>query len=287
MIDLSGKTAVITGAGSGVGKAITLALARHGCTVVAVGRRRERLEQVIGEVPKHNHTAAAPPQCGPAVDGQASAGADIGALKRGQAIPCDVTDKEAVAELKEEVVRRAGHPDIVINGAGYYGEFTLVRESDPDRWMKTLAVNLFGPYLVSRIFTQGMIDRGWGRIINISSAASLNFGPVNSAYALSKASLNHFTRQLANEVAGTGVTANVIHPGEVKTDMWQAIKNDASHRGPEAEGIQKWYRWVEETGGDPPEKAADLVLDIIDNGEINGKFLWIKDGLQKPSPSWD
>ena len=84
------------------------------------------------------------------------------------------------------------------------------------------------------------------------------------------------------------MTANVIHPGDVKTDMWAAIAKDASEIGPEAEPYRKWVQWVAETGGDDPKKAADAVLGLLSDeaGAINGQFLWIKDGLQAPIPSW-
>ena len=129
----------------------------------------------------------------------------------------------------------------------------------------------------------------WGRIINFSSAAALHPpGPLNSAYGTSKVALTQFTRHLAAELAGTGVTANVLHPGDVKTEMWAAIRDEADRLGPEAEGYRKWVRWVEETGGDDPGKAADLVARLAsdESGGVSGRFLWIEGGLQAPIPSW-
>jgi len=83
------------------------------------------------------------------------------------------------------------------------------------------------------------------------------------------------------------VTANVIHPGDVKTEMWADIRDQAAAL-PIAAGYREWVKWVEETGGDPPEKAADLVLRLCSDeaASINGQFVWIEDGLQKPIPSW-
>ncbi len=97
---------------------------------------------------------------------------------------------------------------------------------------------------------------------------------VASAYQLSKVALNHFTRQLASELAGTGVTANVLHPGEVKTEMFAAIKSDATTRTGEGRNMLKWVEKVELSGGDPPEKTADLVLDLLrpENDAMSGKF---------------
>ncbi|MAE62126.1 MAG: hypothetical protein CMJ49_12315 [Planctomycetaceae bacterium] len=134
-----------------------------------------------------------------------------------------------------------------------------------------------------------MIDLGWGRIVNVSSAASLHPpGPLNSAYATSKVALNQFTRHLAAEISGAGVTANVIHPGEVKTEMWQYIRDTVEPMGPEADDYREWVASVEQTGGDDPEKAADLILRLMDDHApaINGQFLWIADGIQTPIESW-
>ena len=151
-------------------------------------------------------------------------------------------------------------------------------------------INTVGSYLISRAFLSGMVGEGWGRIINLSSAASLGTpGPLTSAYATSKVALNQFTRHLASELDGTGVTANVVHPGDVKTaanrptishdscsgtsvlappflaahsgdrrsfQMWEDIKNKALSTG--AEGLVEWAAAVDETGGDPPEASAKV-----------------------------
>jgi NAD(P)-dependent dehydrogenase (short-subunit alcohol dehydrogenase family) len=112
---------------------------------------------------------------------------------------------------------------------------------------------------------------------------------LNSAYATSKVALNQFTRHLAAELAGTGVTANAIHPGEVKTEMWANIRDQAATLGPEADGYRKWVEWVDQTGGDDPQKAADLVRKLTSrdtSADVNGQFLWIDGGLQKPIHGW-
>ncbi|HVS54147.1 MAG TPA: SDR family oxidoreductase [Opitutaceae bacterium] len=256
-------TAVVTGAGSGVGEAVARALAQHGHRVALVGRRRERLEQVARAIADAGGTAAA--------------------------FPCDVTDVAAVAALAAAVTARFGAPQIVFNGAGVFGECVTIAESSPALWLDTLRSNTHGPYLVCRAFMADMMRAKWGRIINVSSAAALSpVYHVASAYQLSKVALNHFTRQLASEFAGTGVTANVLHPGEVKTEMFAAIKTDAASRTGAGRDMLKWVEKVERTGGDPAEKTADLVLDLLrpENDGVTGRFLWIKDGLKPPMPSW-
>jgi NAD(P)-dependent dehydrogenase (short-subunit alcohol dehydrogenase family) len=165
----------------------------------------------------------------------------------------------------------------------------LIKDSDPQRWIQTVGINLVGPYLTCRVFVDGMITNRWGRIVNFTSAASLHPpGPLNSAYGTSKVALNQFTRHLAAELQGTGVTANVLHPGDVKTEMWAAIRAEAERLGTEAEGYRKWVQWVEQTGGDDPQKASDVVLRLMDEraSTTNGQFLWIENGLQAPVPSW-
>ena len=126
-------------------------------------------------------------------------------------------------------------------------------------------VNTIGPYLTCHAFVEDMVRHGWGRIVNVTSAAALHEpGPINSAYGTSKAALNQFTRHLAAEIAGSGVTANVIHPGDVKTDMWADIRDGVEDLGPIAQRYRDWAAWVESTGGDDPEKASDLIEALIE-----------------------
>jgi NAD(P)-dependent dehydrogenase (short-subunit alcohol dehydrogenase family) len=256
-----GIHAVITGAGSGVGACIAEGLAANGIDVVLVGRKKEKLLR----------TAEA-----------------IGQKKgRAHIFPTDVSLVEEVRRTLH-FSKEIGTCGILVNAAGVHGEMNRIQESDPRIWIKTMSINVFGPYLTCRYFLKGMLQLGWGRIINITSASSLaEPSGLNSSYPLSKVALNHFTRQLAEEIEGSGVTANVVHPGEVKTPMWEEIK-DAAHRlGAEGERYRKWAQLVEETGGDPPEKTLEIILDLLhDNGETNGRFLWIKDGLQPPKAVW-
>jgi NAD(P)-dependent dehydrogenase (short-subunit alcohol dehydrogenase family) len=216
---------------------------------------------------------------------------ELGKAARGEihAIRCDVSDPAAVEGLGADVLARFGQPTIVVNAAGVFGPIALIKDSDPAEWVKTLMIDAVAPYLVTRRFLAGMVDEGWGRIVNVTSAASLHPpGPLNSAYATAKVALNQFTRHLAAEIAGSGVTANVIHPGDVKTDMWADIRDKVERMGPEADAYKAWVRWVEETGGDPPHKAVDLIMDLTSDagGSRNGEFCWVKDPLQAPIPSW-
>jgi NAD(P)-dependent dehydrogenase (short-subunit alcohol dehydrogenase family) len=218
----------------------------------------------------------------------ADSGAAVAAVGRtAPRYAADVSDWESVDRVRALVEEELGRPTILVNAAGIFGPISLVQDSDPGEWARTIEVDLVGAYLMCRAFVPGMIAAGWGRVINLTSAASLHPpGALNSAYGTAKAGLNQFTRHLAAELDGTGVTANVIHPGDLKTEMWADIKAQADELGVVADGFRAWVKWVEETGGDPLEKAAQLVLRIVE-GDVNGQFLWIDEPLQAPTPSWD
>ncbi|MFL5927391.1 MAG: SDR family NAD(P)-dependent oxidoreductase [Gaiellaceae bacterium] len=198
----------------------------------------------------------------------------------------DVSDQASVEALRSRVEDEFGRPGILVNAAGIFGPISLIADSDPGAWIRTLMVDLVGAYLTCRAFVPGMIEARWGRIVNVSSAASLHQpGVLNSAYATSKAALNQFTRHLAAELVGTGVTANVIHPGDLKTEMWGDIRGQVERLGEIAADYAHWVNWVEETGGDPVEKAGELVVRIIES-DVTGQFLWIDDPLQPAIASW-
>jgi NAD(P)-dependent dehydrogenase (short-subunit alcohol dehydrogenase family) len=266
MADQAGRVAVVTGAGRGLGRAFALALAREGAHVVGVARSSEEL----AETERRSRAETA-----------------TGSLT---AMPCDVSDHRAVADLRERVVDRVGPPTILVNAAGIFGPIALIKDVDPEAWRQTIMIDAVAPFFTINAFLGDMLDAGWGRIVNVTSAASLHPpGPINSAYGTAKAALNQMTRHLAAEIAGSDVTANVIHPGDVKTAMWADIRDRVVGMGPVAENYIEWADWVERTGGDPPEKAVALVLRLTSDagGATNGEFCWIDDPLQAPIDSWE
>lgn len=265
MKDLSGKVAVVTGASRGLGERAAFRLAQAGAAVALVARSANALEKHAVTITKDGGKAVA--------------------------IPTDLSKltPDGADEIRSQIEAAIGTPTILFNCAGIFGPISLIKDVDPEAWLNTIQVNTFSAFLLCRTFVNGMIEAGWGRIVNVTSAAALHEpGPINSAYATSKVALNQFTRHLAAELKGTGVTANVIHPGDVKTHMWQEIRNAVSQMGSEAEAYRQWADWVAETGGDDPEKAADLIVQLMSDeaGDTTGQFLWIADGLQEPVPSW-
>ena len=263
-MSLQGKIAVVTGASRGLGQRVAFTLAAQGIRVALVARSERLLHEAVQQINAKGGIASA--------------------------VMADIADTRSVEHIKAEVEKALGAPSILVNGAGVFGPIQLIKDSDPKQWIDTMTINMISPYLLCRAFVNGMIEAGWGRIVNFTSAAALHPpGPLNSAYATSKVAINQMTRHLAAELVGTGVTANVIHPGDVKTDMWAYIKDEVEAiPGTEIDGYRQWARWVEQTGGDDPQKAADLVLDLLSDkaASVSGQFLWIKDGLQAPIPSW-
>lgn len=260
---LPGKVAVITGAGRGIGQRTAVRLAQIKIKTALIARTEAQLRETADLVIR------------------------VGGFPL--VIAADLSDPKSINGIKASIEDELGQPSILINAAGIFGPVDLVWNTDPGEWIRTQMVNVVGPYLICHAFIRGMMESGWGRVVNITSAATLHEpGSINSAYGTGKAALNQFTRHLAAEIAGSGVTANVIHPGDVKTEMWATVRDAAKGLGAEADRYREWARWVEETGGDDPEKASDLIVALLGEkaASINGRFLWIKDGLQPPIPSW-
>ena len=247
------KRALVTGASRGIGKEIATGLCDEGYQIIAVSRDLS------------------------------------GSDSRFINIEGDISNLEFIDQLASRVIQDFGHIDVLINAAGIFGPIALMHESDPQEWAQTIMIDAVAPYFLINRFLPGMLANKWGRIINVSSAASLHQpGPINSAYGTAKVALNQLTRHLASELDGTGVTANVIHPGDVKTEMWGDIKEKVEEVGEIAINYKNWVDWVEQTGGDDPQKAVDLVFKLIstESDDLNGEFCWIDNPLQAPTKSW-
>jgi NAD(P)-dependent dehydrogenase (short-subunit alcohol dehydrogenase family) len=264
MTEFGGRVAVVVGAGSGLGRDLACALAERGASVVLAGRTRANLDETLRILRSATGTDAL-------------------------VAPTDVSERGDVDRLRAITERRFGRAGVLINCAGIFGPLRRITQSDPDEWARTLSINCVGPYLTCRAFAPGMIAGGWGRIINVSSAAPLYPpGAVNSAYATSKAALNQMTRHLAVEFAGTGVTANVMHPGSLKTEMWADMKSQILDAGDGAEALREWVDMVDATGGDSTDHAIELVLALVseEGAETNGRFCWPTGIAEAPLPSW-
>ena len=197
MTDLKNKTALVTGAGKGIGKAIALALAKEGVNVILVARTQKDIDSVAAKVRSLRVKALA--------------------------ITADVADINSVNAAVEKALNEFGAIDILINNAGIasFGKFL---ELEPTDWERIIQVNLMGPYYVTRAVVPNMIERQTGDIINISSTAGLAGNAMTSAYSASKFALLGLTDSLMQEMRKHNIRVTALTPSTVATDMAKELK---------------------------------------------------------------
>ena len=192
-MQLENKTAVITGGGRGIGRAIALAYAREGAEVCVTARSTDEIEQVAEEI--------------------------RGLGRMALAIPCDVTDRHAVESMMQTAGEQLGRIDILVNNAGGGLERKPVGDDDPDNWRAVINVNLIGTYNCARSALPFLKADGGGTIINVGSGMGHQARANNSSYNSAKAAIWMFTRCLAMEVWSDNITVNELIPGPVYTEL--------------------------------------------------------------------
>lgn len=192
--DLTGQTAIVTGAAGGIGETIARRLANSGATVVVADLNVEASEAVAASLPNNSF-----------------------------ALSLNVTSSESCNQLAAAVVARTGRIDIVVNNAGVAGKAAPVWEQSDQDWAWCVAVNLNGPFYLCRAVVPFMRERKYGRIVNIASIAGKEGNPNMSAYSATKAGLIGFTKSLGKEVALDGITANCVTPAVVRTKILEQL----------------------------------------------------------------
>lgn len=186
-----GRVAVVTGASRGIGAACARALSAAGFPVVVSARSRGKIEQVAKALEQLGRPA--------------------------RAVVCDVTSEASVQAL-QRAAEEFGPVGVLVNNAGAAASMPVVKTTLAE-WNGLMAVNATGPFLCTRAFLPGMIERQWGRVVNVASTAGLSGAKYIAAYAAAKHALVGFTRSVAPEVASSGITVNAVCPGFVDTDM--------------------------------------------------------------------
>lgn len=193
MFDLTGKTALVTGASGGIGAAIAAALHKAGATVALSGTKVAALDALAAELGD-----------------------------RAVVIPANLGDAEAVEQLAKDAEAKLGQVDILVNNAGLTRDGLILRMKDED-WQSVLDVNLTAAFRLSRAVVRGMMKRRWGRIISITSIVGVTGNPGQVNYAASKAGMIGMTKALAAEVASRNITANCVAPGFIATAMTDVL----------------------------------------------------------------
>jgi 3-oxoacyl-[acyl-carrier protein] reductase len=243
MFDLTGKTALVTGATGGIGGAIAKALHEQGATVVLTGTRAEVLEQVR---------------------------AGLGA--KAFAVTSNLADAASLEALPKAAEAAAGAPiDILVNNAGITRDNLFLRMKD-EEWDQVIAVNLTAAFKLSRAMLRGMMKKRWGRIVSITSVVGATGNPGQGNYAAAKAGLVGMTKSLAAEVASRNITVNCVAPGFVVTPMTDALTEDQKKALFERIPVGRF--------GTPLDIAAAVVYLASDEaGYVTGQTLHANGGM--------
>lgn len=255
MKPLVGRSALVTGGGRGIGAATARALAVAGAAVAVVARNEEQVVEVAGQLRREGFEA--------------------------YAFRCDVAKQHDVRDVAMAAREAMGRVDILVNNAGTAPSNPLKRIT-LEEWNHVMAVNVTGTFLFTKALLPEMLDHGWGRVVNVASTAGLSAARYIAAYAASKHAVVGFTRAVAAEVEGTGVTVNALCPGYVETPMTdQTVANIVAKTGKSHDEALELL--LDEAGQHrliPPLEVADAVVALCgdDAALTNGQAILI-DGV--------
>src|SRR5438034_8574942 len=239
MAELTGRVAIVTGAGRGLGRAVSERLAAMGASVVLASRNAPKLDDVAKAIKRAGGKAIAQ--------------------------TADIADERQVQELVLAAERWVGPATILVNNAGMVDPMVPLARSNAALWLRSVAINVGGTYLVTRAALPGMLDRSYGRIVTISSGAAKRPSAGWAAYAAGKAAVVQMMRSLALELDGTGVTANACNLGYMDTEMQERIRRTSTTDFPRSDE----YRAAEREGKlkDPQEPARAVAYRGIPSTE--------------------
>lgn len=256
---LSGKTAVITGGGRGIGRSIAVEMAQAGARLFLLARTEEELRQTCDAIHE--------------VGGKADY------------FVCDISDYQAVDMAFQEIFAQAPSIEILVNNAGVQWPIGPFRQNDLDEWKTAFAVNMFGTVHCSYAVLNSMISRGYGKIINLSGGGATSPRVNFSAYAAAKTAIVRFTETLAAEVKDRHIDVNAVSPGAINTRMLEEVLTAKEIAGAEYNEAEK--RKIQ--GGNDPQLAARLICFLASplSDGISGKLIsavwdpWQEKGFQE------
>ena len=241
---LEGRVALVTGGGRGIGRAIALAYAAEGAKLTLAARTSAELRETADTI-------------------MSRYGAEV------HTIVADVSSRRQVDNMVDSTLERYGAIDVLVNNAGNLGPVGRLWENDPDEWERTIAIHVFGTYYGCRAVIPHMLERGCGRIVNMSGVG----GPNVIAYDVAKTGIASLTENLALELADTAITVNAISPGSIHTRMWEETRDQALKIGDTA----MYQQGVEVTSGKGAsiERAAQLAVFLGSDscGKLSGRLV--------------
>jgi len=250
-LDLADRRCVVTGAGRGIGLAVVALLADEGAEVIAAGRSRERLA--------------------PALEAGAA-----------EALELDVTAVDA-----GERMARAGRVDVLVNNAGTAASKALEEETDED-WERQWRLNVLGPWRLMRAVVPPMAERGWGRVVNVSSSAGKRPSSIGAAYSVTKAAELSLSRVFADAYAGRGVLVNAVAPGAATSELWVGDGGLADQRAAAADSTREEVLAAQGAKlpvgrmGTPEEIAAVIAFLCSERAAFVSGAAWSVDGGTVP-----
>jgi NAD(P)-dependent dehydrogenase (short-subunit alcohol dehydrogenase family) len=255
MGNLEGRTALVTGGGRGLGRAVALSLAEAGAAVAVGARSTHEVDAVAGELRERGHAALS--------------------------IPLDVAETDSIHNAVRRVSAELGPVDILVNNAGVVWPLGKLLSTDPAEWERSVDINVFGAVRCLRAVLPGMLERGWGRIVNMSSGAASGAGmPAASAYSVGKAALDMVTTNLAAELVDSGVLLTGVRPGVVDTTMQDYMRS--LPRDQVGDAFYDRFHGLHERGElSGPEPAARLVVALAASNRT-GEVLDVRDEAASP-----